>query len=207
MKKVQKQKISRKMSELTAILFYAGCGILLLVFPNFPIMVANYLVATVLTVVGIFMVISYFRSSYVEAMTNLELSTGLLLGAVGTLIFLNPEFLSNLIPVFLGITLIAGGCIKLQMSWDLHRTGERFWWTVTIASVISIILGILALIKPSVINAVLFRFIGISMIAEAIIDIITFWFVGRRVKEYKATIDGRTVVFETSDAPKDAEEV
>ena len=188
----RKAKIKNKMSKTaklySGVLFYAICGLLLLLFPQMPMQIANYTLSIGLVVIGIIFIIDYFSNTITENMLSLQLGTGLISMVLGLLLLFNPSFLSGLIPTILGFSLIVGACHKVQMAMDLHRISDNHWWFMLIAAVISLVLGMLAMIEPTFITAALFQFIGISLIVEAFIDAGSIFTLNKKMKKYKDAV-------------------
>ena len=179
----------RRNAEIAAILYYIICGLLLLLFPGAPLLIANYVIATILSVVGLYFIVAYFQKTALEGLDGIQLASGLILITTGILLMIYPEFIGTLIPVLLGISLLAGGTAKLQMAVDLKRLDSKRWWIMLIGALVSITLGTLSLIDPTSSIQVFYRFVGISLLVEAVLDFCSMLYVNHHVKEYRKTIE------------------
>ncbi len=176
-------------SGITAIIFYVVCGLLLLILPDLTIHIVNYALAIALCIAGIAFVASYMRTNVLEGLMGLRLTAGLLLIFVGISLFFAPTFLLELLPFVWGLSLIGGGFAKVQIGVDLKRMNDPQWWMVLIGAGISIVLGAFAVIKPLFVVQVITQFVGISLLVEAGLDLLTLVVLKKKVKNYRHTIE------------------
>ena len=155
--------------SLAAIVFYAVCGLLLLLLPTEALAIANYAIAALLLVMGVVCVIGYFRGSVI-------------IGQFGFL-------LASLLPVIWGVSLLIGGFGKIQFAADLRRFGDRRWWTLLLGAFLSFALGILCLANPIYIAQTIFVFIGICLLAEAVLDLVTLLMVRRHLRRFEKAME------------------
>ena len=152
------------------IAFYAVCGLLLLLFPNLVLTIANYALAVTLCVVGLVMVVGYIRAEAMEGMQSYGLALGLILLLAGITMFFKPSILAALLPFLWGVAMLMGGFGKLQMAFDLRRIGQSRWWLLLVAAVISFALGVLSVTRPVFMATVATQFAGIALLVEAALD-------------------------------------
>lgn len=176
---------SRQGSTWAAVAFYLICGLLLLLWPDMALSIANYALALGLCVVGLVMILSYVRMSALDALKSMSLALGLVALLVGVLLLFNPGILVAALPFMWGLTLLVGGFGKVQMAFDLKRIGDAKWWLVLIGAALSFILGILAVCRPAFIAAVFTQFIGISLLFEALLDAVAEISTGKRLGDYR----------------------
>lgn len=69
--------------SLAAIVFYAVCGLLLLLLPTEALAIANYAIAALLLVMGVVCVIGYFRGSVIIGSVRLPAGGGTGTGDAG----------------------------------------------------------------------------------------------------------------------------
>lgn len=176
---------NRQGSIWAAIIFYAICGLLLILWPELALTIANTALSVALCATGVVMIVSYIRMSAIDALKGVSLALGLVLLCVGVLLLFNPDVIINLLPFVWGITLLAGGFGKVQIAFDLKRIGDGKWWLVLIGSLFSFVLGVLAVAQPAFIASSIMRFIGIALLVEAVLDIIAELVTGRVIHEYR----------------------
>lgn len=180
---------NRNSSYWTAILFYLVCGLLLLLLPNLALSIANVALAVILCVVGVRCILSYMRGSVLDGVLGIQLALGLVALCFGLLLFFNPLFLAELLPLLWGMALLAGGFGKVQMAADLKRIGDGAWWYALIAALLSFVLGALAITKPAFISSVLTQFVGVSLIVEGILDLVSFLTINKKIREFRKAVE------------------
>lgn len=164
------------LNHLLTSLFELLVGILLLIdpvgFTSGIIVVAGI----ILCILGIRSVIKYFRADAVLAAKSQSLLTGLaLLLAGGFCIFKSRWFVATfpILTILYGVIMLLVGLSKVQITVDLLRLRGRRWYLAAISAALSLICAIIVLANPFGTTAVLWMFAGITLIAEAVMDIIT----------------------------------
>ena len=176
---------TRQGSMWAAIGFYLICGLLLLLWPDLAMTIANYALAAGLSIIGLVFIISYIRMTALDAVKSMSLAIGLVTLLIGVLLLFNPEILVAALPFLWGLTLLVGGFGKVQIACDLKRIGDSKWWLALVAAMLSLILGVLAVCRPAFIAAVFVQFIGIALIFESALDMAAEIIVGKQLREYR----------------------
>ncbi len=151
-------------------------GILLLINPvgfTAGIIIA---VGVALMVDGILNVVRYFRSSPDEAAVGQHLMRGLVSLLAGVFCTFNPQWFIITFPVIAilyGVAVLIGGLVKVQTAIDMFRLKNSKWWWGAISAGISIICAIIIINNPFTSTVALWWFTGLSLIAEAIFDVVT----------------------------------
>ena len=84
--------------SLAAIIFYAVCGLLLLLLPTEALAIANYAIAALLLVMGVVCIIGYFRGSVIIGQFGFLLAVGMVLVTLAVVMFCYPTLLASLLP-------------------------------------------------------------------------------------------------------------
>ena len=92
--------------SLAAIIFYAVCGLLLLLLPSEALAIANYAIAALLLVMGVVCIIGYFRGSVIIGQFGFLLAVGMVLVTLAVVMFCYPTLLASLLPVIWGTSLL-----------------------------------------------------------------------------------------------------
>ncbi len=151
-------------------------GVLLLVDPvRFT---AGIIIASgiALMVDGLLNVIRYFRSSPEEATVGQLLMRGLVALLAGAFCTFSPEWFIVTFPVIAilyGVAVLIGGLSKVQIAMDMLRMKNSKWWWGGLSAVVSIICALVIINNPFSSTVALWWFTGLSLIAEAIVDVIT----------------------------------
>ena len=78
-----------------------------------------------------------------------------------------------------GVITLVAGVGKIQMAVDLMRLQLRHWYIALINALFTIVFALLIVFNPFETTAILWTFIGVALLIEALLDIIVFIF-GRR---------------------------
>ena len=151
-------------------------GVLLLVNP--VAFTSGIIVAfgIVLMLMGIGSVIKYFRTEPEEAAVSQTLVKGLIELLAGAFCAFNSHWFIVTFPVLTlvyGVGILITGLTKLQWTVDIIRMKRKKWFLAAISAAVSILCGIVIINSPFSTTAVLWMFIGISLIVEAVFDLIT----------------------------------
>ncbi|MCM1104220.1 MAG: DUF308 domain-containing protein [Clostridium sp.] len=173
------EKMKRNVGNLLMCLAEIVFGILLLID---PVGFTAGIIATLgilLAVLGIVSIIGYFRASPEEAAQKGGLSIGLVaLSAALVCIFKTGWFIAAfpLITVFYGVLILLSGIGKIQWAVDMLRLKQKYWFIALIGAVLSVLFAVLVLANPFTSTVLLWNFIAISLIVEAVVDILAFIF-------------------------------
>ncbi len=133
----------------------------------------------VLCIMGLGKTIRYFRTEPEEAAHEGNLATGILCILTGLVCALKTEWILVTFPMITmvyGIVSLLSGISKLQISMDLVRTKHKYWFVALISSVLTLICSIFIIANPFSSTAILWTFIGITLIVEAVVDLVTYIF-------------------------------
>lgn len=166
-------------NNITIALCELGIGVLLLIDPvGFTVWIFITL-GIVLTVLGIMQMISYFRSEPVSAFKRQELAIGLAEVAAGCFcIFQYNWFIVTfpLLTILYGVMILLTGFVKVQWTVDMLRLKEKKWYFAGISAVLSLVFAGIILANPFTSTTVLWTFAAVSLIVEAVMDIVALIF-------------------------------
>ena len=150
-------------------------GVLLLVDPiGFTVGIVTFLGA-VLLLGGIVSIIQYFRTAPEEAALGQRLALGLLEGMIGLFCILRSGWFVATFPLFTviyGIITLVTGFIKIQWTVDMLRMKRSKWFWGAISAVLTLICAVIVLCNPFSTTAVLWTFVAVTLIVEAVIDLL-----------------------------------
>ena len=162
-------------------LFEIFVGILLLVNPigfTSGIVIGS---GILLCIYGMISVFKYFTTHIEEAVIHQDLSIGLLALLGGAFCIFQSEWFASaqeILTIIYGVFMIVSGIGKIQWSIDLLRL-KRKWILSGVSAVLSVIFGFVILQNPFDTVEFLWRFTGIIMIIEAIIDVVSLVYVAK----------------------------
>ena len=183
--------LKRNLSSMAMSLVELIIGILLLVNPigfTSGIIIAF---GIVLMIMGVSKTIKYFRTEPEEAAVSQILVKGLLMLLAGAFCAFNSHWFIATFPVLTlvyGVVILITGITKVQWTIDIIRMKRSKWFWAAISAAISIVCGVVIITSPFSTTAVLWMFIGISLIVEAVFDMIGSIFCNRE----KATNETET---------------
>ena len=177
--------LKRNLSSMAMSLVEVIIGILLLVNPigfTSGIIVAF---GIILMIMGIHKTVKYFRTEPEEGAVSQILVKGLLMLLAGAFCAFNSHWFIATFPVLTlmyGVVILISGITKIQWTIDIIRMKRSKWAWMAISAAISLICGVAIITNPFSTTAVVWMFIGISLIVEAVFDMIGSIF-GNREKE------------------------
>ena len=132
-----------------------------------------------LTLKGVGYIVSYIKQKPLEASEGNLFAKGLLMACGGLFCMFRSGWFIAAFPVltvFYGVMTLVTAFGKLQWTADLLRLKHKYWFIALISAILSLVLAILIITNPFSSTAALWVFIGISMIAEAVVDVVTLVF-------------------------------
>lgn len=176
------RKINRSTGNLLTCIFEIMVGILLLIDPVGFTSGIIVVFGIVLAVIGAISLFRYFWEDAETASQESGLAKGIIFAIFGLFCAFKSEWFMVTFPlltVLYGILTLVSGVSKVQWAVDMLRAKQKYWFVEVISAVLTIICAILILTNPFTSTAFLWTFIGVSMIVEAVVDVIAF-FLGRK---------------------------
>ena len=188
-------------------------GLILLIWPGITPDFVMYVTGAMLIVTGGLGIVRYFRKKSPYDAYDWDAAFGLAGLLSGILMIVMREQLTELLFMLFGLALIFCGFAKLQLALNLRRVLYRRWFIPLVFAAVSCTLGALIMIRPGAIDGVLAHFTGGSIIAEAAMDLFSFFGYRRVIKNYYLPEDGEPTVgskpgtdTNNPEAPKTTEE-
>ena len=129
----------------------------------------------VMVCIGVINVVQYFRATASEAAMKESLAIGILSVMFGLWCIMKNEWFIALFPLvttLYGIVILVSGVAKIQWTVDMIRLKVRHWEWMALSAVVTVICAGVILAHPFSTTAALWMFIGITMVVEAVIDIL-----------------------------------
>ena len=162
-----------KIGYVTVSLLLCVLGVVMIVVPDFSASLIGTLCGIMLIVFGAFKLVGYFSKDLYRLAFQYDLAFGILTLALGIIILLNPDNIMNFICVVLGVAVLADGLLKIQIALDSKRFGISKWWLILAVAFIACVCGILLLVRLSESIRVIIVLMGISLLAEGILNLST----------------------------------
>lgn len=178
MKKTSSSKTSGKVSKFSKLIM-ALCelvmGIVLLINPvGFTTAIITIL-GVLLLFAGLISVLRYFKTAPEVAAQSEVLTQGLLEIIAGLFcIFKSNWFMVTfpLLTVLYGVITLVAGISKIQWTVDLVRTKAEKWFWAAISAAVTLVCSAVILVNPFSTTAILWTFIAVTLIVEAVFDVI-----------------------------------
>ena len=141
--------LKKMRNTLTAMsVLYLLLGIIMLIFPAQVSDFICYLVGLMFIFLGVSAVVMYVKEDMKTAFTSFTLVFGILFGAFGVYIVLNPKLLASFIPLVVGIFLLVDSVSKLSVAFDLRKSEYKDWWQMMIVAFIILACGLVLIMNP-----------------------------------------------------------
>ena len=183
--------LQKYLSGMVLSLFEIFVGILLLIDPFAFTSGIIMVLGAILMFVGLICVFKYFREDAAKASLEQNLFTALIALSLGGCCVLGNGFIveiSALLTFVYGAVILITGFSKIQKTIDLLRLKKTKWGFTATSAVVTVICAALILFNPFGATEWIWRFIGISLIVEALIDALAVLLGGKdRSVEAEAT--------------------
>ena len=100
-----------------------------------------------------------------------DMEFGILLIALGAIVLLKFQNVMNFIFVALGIAILADGLFKIQIALDSKKFGIGAWWLILLFAIVTGCVGVLLVFRPVESAHVLTMLLGLSLLAEGILNL------------------------------------
>ena len=103
--------------------FYVILGIIMVAWQKATVDLVGIVLGTAMLAYGIARIIIYFTKSHFEGIVHMDLTVGVVVGALGAFLLLHRDFVNTAFPFAVAIILLIGAISKLQYSIDMKRLG------------------------------------------------------------------------------------
>ena len=163
------------------------CVALGLVFIIWPEMISG-LVGTVCAIILMVMGIIYLCSYFIKVSSNgLSAATGALLLLLGIWVLVQPDVVLKLIPILIGVVLLAHGVRGFRESWESKTYGNSSWGVGAVFAIISMVFGIYCIVNAFGMVKLTFLVIGIALIYNGVSDIYIAIVASKSERKYRKT--------------------
>ena len=148
-------------------------GILLVALPDFSAELFCRISGIIMLLFGFIKMIGYFSKDLYRLAFQFDLASGILLMALGIIMMLRANVMISIICIILGIYVLADALLKVQIAIDAKAFGIAKWWLILAAAVLTGGFGFLLVLRPSESAQVVMVLLGLSLIAEGLLNLIT----------------------------------
>ena len=180
------------LSSIVVSILFALVGLGMMIFPDISLNVIAYTIAIIFIILGVYLFILDRRALFMIDM----MFTGILMIIFGIIIMIYPKSFSLLIPIVLGIWIIADSLFKIRISVSLREYEDVPWVLSLILAIISLVCGIMFIINPLASSTVITAVFGSLIIIYAISDIVDMIMFKRYISKIVKIFKDHTKVIE-----------
>ena len=158
-----------KISYVVMSVLLCARGVVLMIWPGLSVTAIGIASGVMLIVLGLVKLLGYFSRDLYRLAFQFDLALGILL-------------------LVLGIAVMCEGLFKLQMALDARRFGLKTWWLMLIVAVVTGLVGVALTFRPVESAQTLTVLMGISLLAEGVLNLITALCAVKIVKGQQADV-------------------
>lgn len=146
-------------------------GLVFIIWPEFSSAAIGKTLGVVMILFGIIKLIGYFSKDLFRLAFQYDLQFGILLIALGVIVLMKTKGVMNFIFVALGICILADGLFKIQIALDSKKFGIKSWWLTLVLAILTGIIGLVLVFRPTEGLHTLTILLGISLLAEGVLNL------------------------------------
>ena len=146
-------------------------GIALLFTPDASALWIGRLLGIGMIVCGLIKLVGYFSKDLFRLAFQYDLAFGSLLIAVGIIALCHPGEAMSFLCVMFGIPVLADGLFKIQIAVDARRFGIPQWWLVLALAVLTGVIGLLLVLRPTEGAQALVMLMGVSLLLDGALNL------------------------------------
>lgn len=169
-------------------------GLLLIFKSEVTIITISYIIGALLIAMGVLTELNYLKENKDNlAKGDLDIIYGIVCAILGIVVIKNPEAIASIIPLAVGVIIVANSVVKLQYSLELKKEKNDLWISTLILSIVMVICGIVLIFNPFT-GAVLFtKIVGIFILIYAVLDLVSTFFIKKTLdkihEEVKSSLE------------------
>ena len=182
----QEKQFSFKYILVSAL--YIVLGLVLLFWPALSVKTICYVLSAIMFVIGIAYIIMNFirdKDESNDGFLQMDLVIGIVAAAFGAFVLFNQQSVATMLPFVMGIVFLLGALIKVQNALTMRKLKFQRWYVVLIFACIIAGLGAITLANPFSTEHNLLVFIGICLIMDGLVNLISMAMIVSRMKKLR----------------------
>ncbi len=171
-------------------------GVVFLVWPETISGILGTICAVVLIAIGIVYLGSYFLN---VVSNGISAALGAVVLLLGVWVLIQPEIVVTLIPILIGVVLLAHGIRGIRESVETKKYGGMNWGVGIIFSIVSLVLGILCIVDAFGVVKLAFWVIGAALIYNGVSNIYIAIVSSKTERRYRKSQEAIDVEFVDDD--------
>lgn len=153
--------------------FLCLLGIVFIIKPSGSARVIGIALGAAMILFGAVKLVGYFSKDLFRLAFQYDLCFGVIFIILGAAIIANAQTAAGFIGSIVGVAVVSDGIFKIRIADDSRRFGIQGWWLIAVFAALSLVGGILLLIFPSVGTQVMVVLLGISLLADGLLNLVT----------------------------------
>lgn len=146
-------------------------GILFITLPDISMQIIVKMLGAAMVLFGCIKLVGYFSKDLFRLAFQYDLQFGILVIVLGLIVLMNPSDVINLLSVAMGIAVLADSLFKVQIAFDSRKFGIEKWWGILALAILTGIIALVLVFKPSESAKVLTVLFGLTVITEGILNL------------------------------------
>lgn len=163
-------------------------GALIMALPDLSVSVIGILAGAMLVALGLVKLVGYFSRDLYRLAFQFDLAMGILLAVMGVILLARPHTAMNFICVALGITFLADGLLKGQMSLDARRFGLKSWWAILLFGLFVGGVGVVLVLRPTQSARIMTILLGVCTLFEGALNLIVSLFAVKIIRHQQPDV-------------------
>ena len=164
-------------------------GVVLLIWARDVVDIFAQVVGVIVIVMGL---VEVFAKIFDDTARMIGILTGLILVAVGGFIVLHPAGIISIIPIIIGVGLVAHGIQNFSLALAGKRSGASQWGWMVVMSIVTIVLGVVCIVCAVQVVSIAVRIGGAFMIIDGLASIFMVHRVNRAERDVDSVITKET---------------
>ena len=170
--------MKQKLSGIGLAVVEIVVGLFLLISPNTLTKAVVIIAGIALLVMGVISLIGYFRADPVGSVLGQGMTKGLMEVAIGVFVLIKTGWVVGVFDTVIALAILLLGVSKLGLSVDLMRLKDNGWKAALVNAVVTLVCAFIIISVSA--SDVIWMVIGISLIVQAVLDIVTAFFSGKK---------------------------
>lgn len=162
-----------KIGYIVISVLLCALGFLLVLVPGVSAELLCRIGGVLLILFGIVKIVGYFSKDLYRLAFQYDLAFGILSIALGILFIIRSNVVVHVVCIIAGICVLSDALLKIQISMDARKFGILQWWMILTVAIAAGLLGFLLVFRPSQSAQIIMVLLGISLLAEGILNLIT----------------------------------
>ena len=160
-----------KIGYIVMSVLFCVLGVVLLFTPGVSALWIGRLLGIGRILFGAIKLVGYFSRDLFRLAFQYDLAFGLLLMVLGIVTLSHPGDALSFLCVMFGIPVLADGLFKIQIAVDARRFGIPQWWLVLALAVLTGVIGLLLVLRPTEGAQALVMLMGVSLLLDGALNL------------------------------------